>query len=171
MRQQFLPEHRATAEAHLSSTHNDPLVTRPQGERRLVDQSIASGNVLNCWLRQLQRLECAGWLNEERSCRRTTTKCSQSPARDAEGGSFCEGAAQARWLFLRPSRVVVGTSGVRNQSSRPRQGLPSRSARRQNQARLRVALCDATARHPSPAFMSEGWWTRTAPVGTNWPFG
>jgi hypothetical protein len=28
--------------------------------------------------------------------------------------------------------------------------------RRQDQARLRVA----TARHPSPAFMSEGWWTR-----------
>ena len=28
---------------------------------------------------------------------------------------------------------------------------------------------DATARHPSPVFMSEEWWTRTAPVGTNCP--
>src|SRR3954469_13578044 len=29
-----------------------------------------------------------------------------------------------------------------------------------------ASLCDASARHPSPAIMSEGWWTRTAPVGT-----
>lgn len=31
---------------------------------------------------------------------------------------------------------------------------------------VRLRPSGASARQPSPAFMSEGWWTRTSPVGT-----
>ena len=42
----------------------------------------------------------------------------------------------------------------------PSRGLPSRSSFADRKGPASASLCDATARHPSPAFMSEGWWTR-----------
>jgi hypothetical protein len=47
-------------------------------------------------------------------------------------------------------------SGVR----REQRAMACRAVARSEAARPAFAsLCDAPARHPSPAFMSEGWWT------------
>jgi hypothetical protein len=76
-------------------------------------------------------------------------------------------AASARFGRISPRGIYPVRSGC--QTAKPlgplaclAEALERLNAREE----VRLRPSGASSRQPSPAFMSEGWWTRTAPVGT-----